>query len=288
MDPPATHPLVHALVLIVVLGVATGATLAPAATLSPLALLLAAYAALAVGHRRPWPAARWLGLALVGGTIVSAALAWTTPRGANLSAGLAVAGVFMQWQARFWSQQLDGGRAWTTTGRLVPVARALAALLILAQLAALALGTAGRLPAHGAWVGLLGAAALLLHAMMLTRDAAERRSDGDILLAGVALLAAAWLLHGATSSASLHVPLAVGLALAAPVAALRGATAALQPANRATLRVFTCLCLPAAAVLAAALDAHGRTAPAAWGLVALGIAAAYAIELRWRPRSPRR
>lgn len=286
IEPPAAHSLLHALVLAVVLGVTIGAALAPAAALSPLALLLAAYAALAVGHRRPWPVARWLGLTLVGAAIVSAALAWSAPWGANLSAGFAVAGVFMQWQARFWSQQLDGGKAWTTTGRLVPAARVLAALLILVQLFALALCTAGRIPAHGVWVGLFGAVALLLHAMMLTRDAAGRRSDGDVLLAGVALLAAAWLLHLATSNTSLPVPLAVGLALAAPLAALRGATADLQPANRATLRIFTCLCLPAAA-LAAALDAHWRTAPLVWGLVVVAIAAAYAIELRWRPRSAR-
>ena len=63
------------------------------------------------------------GLALAGGGVVLLVTHTVSWSWASLALGAILAAGWSGWLARFWRQQLHGGRAWTTAGRLIPVAR---------------------------------------------------------------------------------------------------------------------------------------------------------------------
>jgi hypothetical protein len=109
---------------------------------------------------------------------------------------LALAIVFWSWLTGFWHQQLDHGRPWTTTGRMIPFARRAAFLLsALAALVAFRMalwprqvlanindGSPGRLAA--------GLAAVLLLAWLTGRKARKEDSTADATFSVAFVLAA--------------------------------------------------------------------------------------------------
>lgn len=87
------------------------------------ALWFAALAAFIVGHVLGCRRCGAIGLILTGAGIVAACTAWLADAGLGAMIGIILAGGYLLWLARFWHQQLDEGRAWTTAGRLIPSAR---------------------------------------------------------------------------------------------------------------------------------------------------------------------
>ncbi len=121
-EPPAA-PLSQAAALLLVV-IAAGATLlALGSAFAAIGAFLAAIAAGATAHALRHSLCDWfasLAIALAVAAIV-AAIAGVSPAGTLLA--LAIAAGHALWLARFWRQQLLGGRAWTTTGRMIPAAR---------------------------------------------------------------------------------------------------------------------------------------------------------------------
>lgn len=95
---------------------------------SALVALLAAGAGFTLGHAAQRGELLWIGLLSVP-TAITGTTAWIWPDAAGLTAGLGFATVHYAWLSRFWRQQLDDGRAWTTAGRLIPAVRAIAVTL---------------------------------------------------------------------------------------------------------------------------------------------------------------
>ena len=106
--------------------------------ITALSLVMLAMTCLVIGHTRLWLWAGEAGLALLGLGVAVAVAAWTAPGWAGALLGITIAGGYLLWLARFWDQQLDNGRAWTTTGRLIPAARRLGAAASCAAVAAAA------------------------------------------------------------------------------------------------------------------------------------------------------
>lgn len=133
---------------------------------SPLSGAFVTYAVLAAAHRS---AQRWIaavGLSLGCATWVAIATGWLPAGVVGVSLGLAAAGAHMLYLARFWEQQLDDGRAWTTTGRMIPIARVLSDVALIAQIPALG-GWILRSPqAAPVWAVVLTALLLAAHLRM--------------------------------------------------------------------------------------------------------------------------
>ena len=178
-EPPPSHTRLYAVIMVLCGLVGLGAVAAPGSAVTPLANLLAAYAALTVGHRRQSTPGGRLGLALIGLTVITAATAWMPASSANGTLGAALAGLLLTWLARFWQQQLDGGPPWTTAGRLIPVASELSRLAVLIEI-----GLTAALLRSGValtWQAVLAVVFVLAHWSLLiqeVRTAGRQRQAG--------------------------------------------------------------------------------------------------------------
>jgi len=148
--------------------------------MTPIALWLSALACFVAGHVITCTISGEIGLVLTAEGIVAASMAWLTPSWPGALIGLALAGGFLVWLARFWGQQLDDERAWTTAGRLIPITRRLGYTASLGAVAA-AIGAWVMwplAPAYPTWsIGLI--ALLLLGVMsLLARDGLELDRGG--------------------------------------------------------------------------------------------------------------
>jgi len=174
---PRCAPLHWAAMAASVLAGAAGLLRADAAW-TPIGVALAGIAASVVGHR--WRSTRvgGLGLLLVAESVVTAGYAWCGPSPAAALLGWAAAGVYLLWLARFWHQQLNDGRPWTTAGQMIPIARQLSYAVAGGEFVVAAAwmlgGDAG--PAGG-WVALVAGAVALVHGTMLVSDAERLRLD---------------------------------------------------------------------------------------------------------------
>ncbi len=173
VERPPAHRRLHRLVVAasVLVGFA-GISLARE-PLTPVAVLLAAYACLTVGHRECSNGIGRAGLALVGMALACAAVAWLPTSPANATLGAAVAAMLMLWLARFWGQQLNDGRPWTTTGRLIPEARYLTWIAVPIEG-----GLAAAWLARGVfadWQSIAACVLVLIHWGAIVWDCATRR-----------------------------------------------------------------------------------------------------------------
>ncbi len=133
-EQPPDRRRVFGLVVAATIGVGLAGLFVPNATLTPIGVLLAAYACLVAGHCRRSNLIGGVGLGLVAEALTLMAVAWLPESPARGPLGLALAGLLMLWLARFWSQQLNDGRPWTTAGRLIPVARRVSVALVGVQI----------------------------------------------------------------------------------------------------------------------------------------------------------
>lgn len=210
-DPPPAYRRTFSAAVVLAAACGAAAPLIATAPLTPLALAAAALAVLTAGHWWRSNPVGALGLALAGGTAVTVPAAWLPGGASNLVLGWALAGAWLVWLSRFWEQQLDAGRPWTTAGRLVPTA---ARLGCVAAAAAAVWCAAGILagpwaPAPRAWVRAAAGALLLAQWLMLGRQARRTAAAGLALGAVLALAGALATLHGLVAAG--------GRAMAPPV-----------------------------------------------------------------------
>lgn len=260
-----------------------GGMLCPDGAVTPLGVILAGYAALVISHRWCSDAVGAIGMTLIAEAIVLAVLAWTPDGPANLLLGFALAGAFLQWLAGFWSQQLCDGRPWTTTGRLIPVARNLSLLAVGGQVLAAAC-LAGEPPpaAAGAWSLTIALVLMLLHGAALARDAKQRGCAAAALAAGLVLVAA--IVPANALAAGLHrpVPPVLWPALAAVMLALVVGPRRRDDGVGWTFDAYLGALLPLAVAFAFALSPAPK--PAAETLAAAIVGAAMALALRFARR----
>lgn len=171
LEPLAPQPLADAgIVLLSVL--AGGLATAARSGWTPPGVALAAVATLGLGHRRERQALSVLGLLLLGEAVVLTGIDWWPGGSEGLVTGWSLAGLYLLWLGRFWSQQLLNGTAWTTAGRLIPAARWLGVICCVACIL-----TAGTLSSSAQTVGRWGAIAVAASALALAaRMAAEVRA----------------------------------------------------------------------------------------------------------------
>lgn len=272
--------VVMACVVVGVIGVMPART-----AITPFAVWLAAYACLTVGHLWRSNSIGEIGLALVGEAVVLAAVEWLPESPANGLLGMTLAGALLLWFARFWHQQLNDGQPWTTTGRLIPVARNLSYAAASGQLALAALWVL-RADDAAMPAGWLAGAALvfgLLHSSMLVRDAQTQSSSTPALAAGLALIAAAVPAAQLTARWAELTP-GFWLALFGLLLALR--VCRTVPDAAAAWVYNACIggLLPVAAVYALVLHQAWLTGRISMALA--GAAIALAICVRWGLRPP--
>lgn len=291
LTPAPRHRYAFGAVVAVCVLVGAGGVLCPDGAATPPGVVLAGYAALVVSHRWCSDAVGAIGMTLIAEAIVLAVVAWLPDGPANLLLGFAVAGAFLQWLAGFWSQQLCDGRPWTTTGRLIPVARNLSLLAVGGQVLAAAWLVGGTSPAAtGAWSLTVALVLMLLHGAALARDVRQRGGAAAALAACVVLVAA--IVPADALAAGLHrpVPLVMWPALAAVVLALVAGPRRDSGASWAFDAYLGAL-LPLTIAFAFALSPAPK--PAAETLTAAVVGAAMALALRFArrpaangPRSP--
>ena len=282
IEPPPTHRRLYALVVAGCVLVGVGAVWVPAQPLTPLAVLLAGYACLTAGHRRRSNAVGEIGLALVGGAVVTAANAWLPASQASGLLGWALGSLLLLWLARFWHQQLDDGRPWTTAGRLIPAARNLAYAMVggeLVMAAAWVMRGDGS-AASPVWMSIATAVVVLLQWLLLIRDATEQRSSAGALVACVALMVAlvpvrAVLAHYGLSATPAVLFAGAGLVLALRTGRIRGPVETDWPYN-----AYLGGLLPLAALYDLAL--RGRWADQWPMTVGVVVCLVLTIVLRWR------
>jgi hypothetical protein len=189
--PPGFRRFFGTLVAVCVI-VGIGGVLLADAAWTPLAVVLAAFAALVVGHRWRSNAVGELGLALMAEGIVTASPAWLPASPACRLLGWAVAGAYLAWLASFWYQQLNEGKPWTTAGRLIPAARHLSYAAVGGEvvLAAMWILSTDEAVPSGRWSTLLAILFMLAHWRLLARDAAAQQSAIAALAACLVLVAA--------------------------------------------------------------------------------------------------
>jgi hypothetical protein len=213
---------VHVLLMTLVLAVAALA----AATLrwgelSPRSLLMAAIACLGTAHRRQSGFAAEAGLLMLFAAFLTGVAAIGSSILGMVTTCVILGGLAL-WLSRFWTQQLLDGRAWTTTGRLVAPAEALAVALTLgAGAAALVLAHSGpgmRIAGNPGLILLL--AVCLLYVLLLTADRGAKDTT-DLAACVVVAIAAAAAQPLLESLLGLSLSAALLLAGAASLLALR-------------------------------------------------------------------
>lgn len=282
LAPAPRHRHLFGAVVVVCVLIGAGGVLCPNSAVAPLGVVLAGYAALVLAHRWCSNTVGAIGMTLIAEALVLATLAWLPVGPANLLLGFALVGAFLQWLAGFWSQQLCDGRPWTTTGRLIPVARNLSLLAVGGQVLAAA-GLVGEASpaATGAWSLTAALVLMLLHGAALARDARQRGCAAAALGACVVLVAV--IVPADALAARLHrpVPLVMWPALAAVVLALVAGPRRDGGASWAFDAYLGAL-LPVAVALAFALSPAPK--PAAETLAAAVVGAAMALALRFARR----
>ncbi|MEP0845889.1 MAG: hypothetical protein HRF50_03600 [Phycisphaerae bacterium] len=245
--------------------------------LTPVTVWIASLASFVIAHRGDDPASAAAALALLALGTALAPVAWVGGGSAVLMTGVAMAGLWLLWLARFWRQQLLDERAWTTAGRLIPIAR-FAACLVAPVGLVIALGAldANAISAAPLFTALAGLTHVGL-ALYLFRDARDEGGAAARAAACVAALAGSvplWRL--ASWCSDLPLPPVTALVIAAFVLVLRG-----RPAGCARA-----LALGAMPVLAlGSVAAYGLVWSDA-GVLALGCAAiATAWARGWFARS---
>ncbi|MBK8914118.1 MAG: hypothetical protein IPM64_05855 [Phycisphaerales bacterium] len=138
---------------------------------APLAALLSVYAVLTVGHRNQSNAVGAIGMLLLAAAVLRISLHWLPRTGFNVVLGVLMAAWLLNWFALFWHQQLHDGRAWTTAGRLVPIAEQLSYVVLAAALPLLVAQSA-------AWHALKAEAGLAQVAEALSAVAAQSGDAG--------------------------------------------------------------------------------------------------------------
>jgi hypothetical protein len=167
VTPPPPHRRLYNLTLVLCGLVGLGSLAAPGAAVTPLAVLVAAYTTLTIGHRRCSNRSGGFGLLLVGLAVITAATAWLPTSPANATLGAALAGLLLLWLARFWHQQLNNGRPWTTTGRLIPAARTLSRWIAACECGFVGVWVSGDIALS--WQTVLAIGLVLLHWRALVR-----------------------------------------------------------------------------------------------------------------------
>lgn len=245
--------------------------------LTPIALWIASLASFVIAHRGEDSASAASAFSLLAAGTATTPAAWAGGGAAALLTGVAIAGAWLLWLARFWRQQLLDERAWTTAGRLIPIARFAACVLAPAGLVI----ASGTLDADAVSAAPLFTASAALTqvglALYLFRDARDEGGGAARVAACLAALAgsvALWRL--ASSWSELPLPPATALVIAAFVPVLRG-----RPAGCArTLALGTMPVLVLASVAAGGLNWTDA------GVAALGGAAiATAWARGWFARS---
>jgi hypothetical protein len=150
-------------------------------------------------------------------------MAWVTPGWPGALFGLALAGGYLLWLARFWDQQLLDGSAWTTAGRLIPAARRLAYVgSSLAFAAAMGGMMAGAFAGQNVWLAAITTLLLLGLMSLLVRDWLEHGQPGAVAAAVLVTLAAVGPASGLfLQAAGEPLMLGVGVAGAGLLLALR-------------------------------------------------------------------
>ena len=279
--PPPKHR--HASTLVVVLGVlvGVGGLLRSDAVTTPVAVGLAAIAVSAVGHRRRSNALGELGVALTAATAYTVPGAGLPRSAANGLFGCALAGVWMLWLARFWHQQLNQEKPWTTAGRLIPLARQLSHTLAGAEV--LMAGLLIVLPATPRdphpWLALVTLLFMLLHWTMLVRDAAVRHAPASALAACAVLVAALSPAHFLAASYGVPLTPELLLTLAALALALRVSRRGESPAAAYAYNAYLGGLLPLAMFYDIVLSDTASAHPAL--TIAAGAGLLLAIGWRW-------
>ena len=272
-QPAARRPRAALVVLVTIGAVVVGllATRTWDQRASGPALLLAALALLITGHWASRVRLGELGLALLAGGIIVTCTGWLPgPAWLRLSLGSGLASWYLLWLARFWNQQLDDGKPWTTAGRLIPAARRLSWVAAGLALVGCALSVHMLNGRAAPWVSLVAIAVLLAAMSQHVRDLAGG--------AGAAL--AACLTTAAASGPLLAVSLALfdapatavmELAAASTLLALRLVPAA-RPGDpaRAVYRAYFGGVLPVAVLMTISHDGVGL---GAWATLVLAGAA---------------
>jgi hypothetical protein len=260
VDPPPPRRTFNRILTVAAVVVAVGVMLDPLSPLVPLALLLAAFGALIIGHRLRSNAHGEWGLALVVLFIVGAGGAWWPGGLAGWLFGFALGGAYMLWLARFWDQQLRDGQPWTTTGRLIPAAATLATtaaggmLLVTAALA-------HRPPDDvGVTAALLTVLVTLAFAALLMRRARTTGAAGAAAAAAMVFTAFAVATELTARALGGGVPVALPLAVAGGLMTVRATSAVPAPA-RAVQRAFGVALLPLASLYACLDVAPGDFGP---------------------------
>ncbi|GMV97981.1 MAG: hypothetical protein HRF43_10800 [Phycisphaerae bacterium] len=189
--------------------------------MTPAAALAAGAAMLALAHRRWEENLADVGLGLLTLGVASLVALWRpTPRSESdffvevfnrVLVGLALMTAFWHWLSGVWLQQLDGGRAWTTAGRLLRPARRVgflagaAGLLVSMHLAIWPLLPYSA-PVHSAWQWSWGMGGNILLIAALAYSALQ---TGKTTLAWLAVMAcassAAYVMSRNTGSAPMNV-----------------------------------------------------------------------------------
>lgn len=191
IDRPPPHRWLHAGAIVLGLLVATGAAARAGWWSAALASLLASCAILTAGHTLRWLWASALGMGVLGLGVGLVLVAGGLDRPMAVLLAVAAASGYELWLARFWAQQLHAGGAWTTAGRLVPIARNLSrgGVFVLAGCALRAALRGGS--DESLAVLALTTAGVLLLARMHWRDATGDGSCWSAAAACVALASAA-------------------------------------------------------------------------------------------------
>ena len=173
VERPPSHRRLHRLVVAASVLVGLAGIILAREPVTPVAVLLAAYACLTVGHRECSNGIGRAGLGLIGMALACAAVAWLPTSPANATIGAALAALLLLWLARFWEQQLNAGRPWTTAGRLISEARYLVWIAVPIEG-----GLATAWLPHGVfaeWQSMTACALVLVHWGAIVADCATRR-----------------------------------------------------------------------------------------------------------------
>jgi hypothetical protein len=235
---------------------------------APFTAWLAALSLLGAGHLSGLAPLGAAGLLLASLGLAAVPRAWFGVQDGSAAIGLSIAALWLLWLAHFWVQQLADGKAWTTTGRLIPAARASAVLLAAGMLI---LAVKYRLTDEAPPQGSQGSIAFGYGLQLLLVLAFWRRAilddsvacaiGGSLAITSVAL--AGWVTGADT-------PLFL-LALIAAAAVFLSAWRGIGDGVRMVLRPFVFLWIPCIGVLLALSGPWSGNA--ALGLCLIGVAA---------------
>ena len=179
------------------------------------ALWFSAIACFVVGHVLRHDRCGEIGLILTGDGIVTAATAWSSDVLSGSVIGFVIAGGYLIWLARFWNQQLDAGKAWTTAGRLIPSARRLGYTAILGAFPAV-LFIVGRQDAgEHLYLDIFASVVLLLAICLILKDHGQQgHASAAIVVCVLVIVAGVSLTRVIAAAAGMPISYMLGGALA--------------------------------------------------------------------------